>query len=262
MTGAAPPFQLSRVRAGLADPSRWQLNYVERTASTNDDARSAASTGAVEGTVFMAGFQTAGRGARGRSWQSPPGGSLLMSVLLRPERKLAVTALTSLGVLALVKGLRATTRLETRIKWPNDAVIRDRKVGGILVELAEDAVIVGIGANLNFPAATIREPDYPATTVRDELGRACDGEAVTAAVLNALGGLYSELRADHTALDARWRDLSSIVNRHVSVETESEILAGIVTGFSDDGRLLLRAADGSEKAILAGRVRLPELDSR
>jgi BirA family biotin operon repressor/biotin-[acetyl-CoA-carboxylase] ligase len=148
--------------------------------------------------------------------------------------------------------------LETQIKWPNDAVIRDRKVGGILVEMVENAVIVGIGANLNVPAEAILEPDYPATTVQDELGRACDPEAVTAAVLNALGELYDDLRAKPDALNDRWRELSSIVDRNVTVETESETLAGTVTGFSDDGRLLLREADGLERAILAGRVRLPK----
>lgn len=258
MTSAAPSFQLSRVRAGLARPTRWDLHYVERTGSTNDDARAAAGEGAVDGTVFLAGFQTAGRGARGRSWQSPPGGSLLMSVVLRPEHGPPVTALTSLGVLALVEGLRTATGLETQIKWPNDAVIRDRKVGGILVEMVENAVIVGIGANLNIPAEAILEPDYPATTVQDELGRACDPEAVTAAVLNALGELYDDLRAKPDALNDRWRELSSIVDRNVTVETESETLAGTVTGFSDDGRLLLREADGLERAILAGRVRLPK----
>ena len=253
---SVPPFRLSRVRTSLGKPSRWDLHYLERTGSTNDDARAAAGEGAVEGTVFLAGFQTAGRGARGRSWQSPPGGSLLMSVVLRPERAPAVAALTSLGVLALVEGLRTATGVEARIKWPNDAVIHDRKVGGILIELVADAVIVGIGANLNFPTDAILEPDYPATTVQDEIGRACDREAAAAAVLNALGNLYSELQTDNAALDARWRELSSIVGRNVIVETEAETLAGTVTGFGDDGRLLLREADGSERAILAGRVRL------
>ena len=184
-----------------------------------------------------------------------------MSVLLRPAHGPPVTALTSLGVLALVEGLRVATGSETQIKWPNDAVIRDRKVGGILVEMVENAVIVGVGANLNFPAKAILEPDYPATTVQDELGRACDREAVTAAVLNALGMLYDELRAKPDALNDRWRELSSIVSRNVIVETESETLTGTVTGFSEDGRLLLREADGSERAILAGRVRLPKPES-
>ncbi len=182
-----------------------------------------------------------------------------MSVVLRPEKGTPVTLLTNLGVLALTEGLRIATGLNTQIKWPNDAVIRDLKVGGILVELVADAVIVGIGANLNFPATGILEPDYPATTVQDELGRACDREAVTVAVLDSLGELYDELRAEPDALDDRWRELSSVVSRQVIVETESETLAGLVTGFSDDGRLLLREADGSERAILAGRVRLPRL---
>lgn len=256
VTGSAPPLDPDRVKAALTEPSRWALHYVERTGSTNDDARSAAGEGAVDGTVFLAGFQTVGRGSRGRIWQSPPGGSLLMSAILRPESTLAAAALTSLGVLALVEGLRFATGLKTQIKWPNDAVIRDRKVGGVLVELMTGAVVVGIGANLNFPADAIHEPDYPATTVQDELGRACDREAVTAAVLNALGGFCADLRADDTALNARWHELSSILNREVVVDTESDSYSGMVTGFGDGGRLLLREADGTERAILVGRVRL------
>ncbi len=253
MAGSVPPFDPGRLRARLAPGLIWDLRHVAVTGSTNDDARAA---DAGHGAVFLADFQTAGRGARGRTWQSPPGGSLLASVVLAPDPPLPAAALTALGALALADGLGAATGLEVLVKWPNDCVIHDRKVGGVLVETTTGRAIVGLGANLNFPASTIIDPDYPATTASDELGAPCDREAVTAAVLNGLARLYGELRADPGVLDSAWRERSSLIDRAVVLETESEAIHGVVVGFGEDGRLLLRLEDGDEQSFVAGRVRL------
>ena len=258
MTGPAPPLRIERVRAALGPAFPWDLHYSAVTGSTSDDARAAA---APHGAAYLADHQTAGRGARGRTWQSPPGGSLLLSAVLQPTPPLPATALTALGVLALVHGLRGATGLTPLIKWPNDAVIRDREVGGILVEVFGDTAIVGIGANLNFPATAIINPDSPATTISDELDAPCDREAVTAAVLNALGRLYNRLTVDPGALRAEWRRRSALLDRQVIVDTETESVRGVVTGFSAGGHLQLRAEDGRNWEFLTGRVRLAGLKS-
>ncbi len=253
MPGPVPPFDPGRLRARLDPGLPWDLRHVAVTASTNDDARAA---DAGHGAVFLADFQTAGRGSRGRTWQSPPGGSLLASIVLAPDPPLPPAALTALGALALVGGLGAATGLDVLVKWPNDCVIRDRKVGGVLVETTAGRAIVGLGANLNFAAGEIVDPDYPATTASDELGRPCDREAVAAAVLNRLARLYGELRADPRALDAAWRERSSLLDRSVIVETESASVRGVVVGFGQDGRLRMRTDGGEERSFVAGRVRL------
>lgn len=252
MAGSVPPFDPGRLRARLGPGLPWDLRHIAVTASTNDDARAA---DAGHGTVFLADFQTAGRGARGRTWQSPPGGSLLASVVLVPDPPLPPASLTALGALALAGGLGDTTGLDVLVKWPNDCVIDDRKVGGVLVETAAGRAVVGLGANLNFAASEIIEPDYPATTASDKLGVPCDREAVTAAVLNGMARLYGALRADPGALDTAWRERSSLIDRTVVLETESEAVRGLVVGFSADGRLLLRLEDGNERSFITGRVR-------
>ncbi|MDP6348180.1 MAG: biotin--[acetyl-CoA-carboxylase] ligase [Chloroflexota bacterium] len=252
MAGPVPPFDPGRLRARLDPGFPWDLRHVAVTASTNDDARAADSG---HGTVFLADFQTAGRGARRRTWQSPPGGSLLASIVLVPDPPLPPAALTALGALALAGGLGATTGLEVLVKWPNDCVIDDRKVGGVLVESSGGRAVVGLGANLNFAATEILEPDYPATTASDKLGAPCDREAVTAAVLNQVARLYGELRADPGALDAAWRGRSSLIDRAVVLETESGAVRGVVVGFSAEGHLRLRLDSGDERSFIAGRVR-------
>jgi BirA family transcriptional regulator, biotin operon repressor / biotin---[acetyl-CoA-carboxylase] ligase len=252
VAGSVPPFDPGRLRARLGPGLPWDLRHVAVTASTNDDAGVA---DAGHGAVFLADFQTAGRGARGRTWQSPPGGSLLASIVLVAEPPLPPAALTALGALALAGGLGTATGLEVLVKWPNDCVIDDRKVGGVLVETTAGRAIVGLGANLNFAAGEIIDPDYPATTASDELGGPCDREAVTAAVLNQVARLYGKLRADPGALDAAWRGRSSLIDRTVVLETESGVVRGVVVGFSADGRLRLRLDDGDERSFVAGRVR-------
>ena len=129
------PLNVPRLRRLLAGSGlAREVIYRPRTESTNDDALVAARGGAPEGTLFVTDFQTRGRGTRGRLWRSPPNTSLLLSAILRPERALKPVELTQVAALGLCNGLRKSTGLDVRIKWPNDAMVRDRKIGGVLVE--------------------------------------------------------------------------------------------------------------------------------
>ena len=102
-----------------------------------------------EGAVAVADEQTGGRGRQGRSWQAPPGTSLLVSVLLKPSRKRNVPELSLVGGLATAEAVERATGLAAQIKWPNDVMLNRRKVAGVLAEATPDAVVLGIGLNVN-----------------------------------------------------------------------------------------------------------------
>ena len=130
---------------------RWV--FLQQTDSTNLEVKRAAGEGDAGPTLFVAEEQTAGRGRRGRSWSSPPGSGIWMSLLLRPKlRPERASMLTLVTALAVTDGIREATGLEAAIKWPNDVVVRGKKVAGILTEMSTDLdriefVVIGIGIN-------------------------------------------------------------------------------------------------------------------
>lgn len=236
-----------------------QILYRPETRSTNDDALAAGRRGEPEGLVFVADHQSRGRGTRGRTWQAPPNAALLVSVLLRPGEGVRPFALSQAAALALCEGLRSATKLDVRIKWPNDVMVNDRKLGGILVETAgggsSRGAVVGMGANLNFSAAAIRDADMAVATVLDETGMPCDREAAIAAVLAVLDHRYAQLTRAESLSDP-WAALSAITGRHVSVITPQGSFRGRVVGFGPQAELILAGDDGSLRHFTAGRVRL------
>ena len=131
-----------------------EVEWVERTGSTNADLRERAEQGSPEGIVLVADYQTRGRGRRDRKWESPPKASLLMSLLLRPKCPSEEFAwLTQMAGLAVADVCRETTGAEARLKWPNDVVVDDMKLAGVLAEAVHEAVILGIGVNVFWPDA-------------------------------------------------------------------------------------------------------------
>ena len=131
-----------------------EVEWVERTGSTNADLRERAEQGSPEGIVLVADYQTRGRGRRDRKWESPPKASLLMSLLLRPRCPPEEFAwLTPMAGLAVADVCRETTGAEARLKWPNDVVVDDMKLAGVLAEVVPEAVILGIGLNVYWPDA-------------------------------------------------------------------------------------------------------------
>ena len=138
-----------------------EVEWVERTGSTNADLRERADQGAPEGIVLVADYQTRGRGRRDRKWESPPKVSLLMSMLLRPKCPPEEFAwLTPMAGLAVADVCRETTGAEARLKWPNDVVVDDMKLAGVLAETAHEAVVLGIGVNVLWPDAKSQSPGF------------------------------------------------------------------------------------------------------
>jgi BirA family biotin operon repressor/biotin-[acetyl-CoA-carboxylase] ligase len=229
--------------------------------STNTRAVSLARAGAADGTVVLAEEQTAGRGRLGRQWHAPPGSALLMSLLLRPPlRPPQAQRVTMICSLAVLRALGAVCSLEARIKWPNDIVIADAKLGGVLTELGVgagrlDYVVVGIGLNVNLDVSRLPRLASPATSLSSELGYLVSRPRLLLAYLQHVDDLYARLREGWSPRVA-WRDALATLGREVTVGLPEGTLHGVAEDVDDDGALLLRTEDGDLQRVLAGDVTL------
>jgi BirA family biotin operon repressor/biotin-[acetyl-CoA-carboxylase] ligase len=228
---------------------------VASTGSTNADLLARASLdaglgGLGEGHVLVAEEQTAGRGRLGRSWSSVPGASLTYSVLLRPAPVPPGRRgwLPLLAGIAAASAVRAVAGVEAALKWPNDVLVGDRKLAGILAEQSPDgsAVVIGTGVNVATPADAlpVSASGLPATSLLAE-GAAVSREALLLAILGELERWYLAFRADPDpdragALDA-YRALSATLGRAVRVDLPAgRVLTGTASGIDADGRLLVQ----------------------
>lgn len=260
------------VRRDLEGTLFADLQWVSETGSTNADLLAAAREGAPEGLVLVADHQTSGRGRRGRTWEAPPGSSLLLSVLTRPSDPFtpdggggAVPALPTdrlflvsmaMGI-AAVETLRAATGADVRLKWPNDLVVGTgadtRKLSGILAEsLVEGdqiaALVVGIGINVNWPATIPDELAQIATAANHVAGRDLDRAHILTGVLRRFAGAYERARTDvgRASLRAEYLSLSATVGSRVRVELAGETVIGDAVGLTDAGHLLV-VDDGPDR---------------
>jgi BirA family biotin operon repressor/biotin-[acetyl-CoA-carboxylase] ligase len=220
--GSVPPRQ-----AGGGPPPRFaDLRWFDEVSSTNEVAAGLTRAGAADGVVVAAGHQTAGRGRRGRTWESRPGSALLVSVVLRPAPALVTLAA---GV-AAAEACEAVAGVAVALKWPNDLLRGEAKLGGILSELVGGAAVVGLGVNLGWaPAGAAR------------LGAGVDPMALLHAYLAALDAGGDVL--------ARYRGRCATLGRRVRVELPGGAVEGVATDVDPEGRLLV---DG--RAIAAGDV--------
>lgn len=229
--------------------------------STNDRAVALARGGAPEGLVVVAEEQTAGRGRLGRRWHAPPGGALLVSLLFRPPLEPAqAQRVTMVCSLAAVRAVGEVCGLQARIKWPNDVVVADAKLGGLLTELGVSAgaleyVVVGIGLNVNLDVAQLPDLAAPATSLSAELGRPVSRPDLLVAFLRRVDDLYLRLRSGWSPREA-WRDALATLGREVAVGTPEETVHGVAEDVDDDGALVVRTPGGEARRILAGDVTL------
>ncbi len=200
--GALPDRELARRFEGCLPgaPLAGPLLAYASTPSTQEIGRALGREGAPEGTVVVADHQLAGRGRRGRAWIAPPGSALLLSILLRPSLPWARwPELTLAAACAVVEAVEAQTGLAPTLKWPNDVLVGERKLAGILAEgvMGHAAFLVlGIGLNVSQ-----RLPDWPAALARRgvslaQLGRRVGREALLADILGRLAVHYRSLTAD------------------------------------------------------------------
>jgi len=237
-------------------------NVVYRPAvtSTNDLARALAAQGAPAGTLVLAEEQTAGRGRLGRTWLAPRGTSLLFSLIFRPALLPAQAfRLAMLCSLAAARAIEAVTNLPIHLKWPNDLVLRGKKLGGVLSESSLtgerlDFVVVGLGLNVNLDVSTLPEIAATATSLSAALGRPVARLPLLQRILQEIETGYQEV-IQGEALRAAWAARLVTLGRIVRVSggTADE---GLAEGVDADGALLLRRADGTLARITVGDVTL------
>jgi len=238
------------------------FEYLPSCASTNDEVAARARLGAEEGLLLVAGEQTAGRGRRGRVWQSPADQNLTFSLLLRPALSAQhVAPMTLLAGAALAESL-AGLGFSPRLKWPNDVLLDTaagpRKVAGILTEMASEAgrvryVVLGVGINVNteaFPG----ELNTRATSLCLARGQKLDRGEVLASFVNAFEPSYDDFvaRGPSAAL-ARW-NTHALLGQRCSVERNGEPIQGVAEAVDETGALLVRTASGATISVHAGEV--------
>jgi BirA family biotin operon repressor/biotin-[acetyl-CoA-carboxylase] ligase len=219
-----------------------------------------AEKGASHGTVVIADSQTKGRGRMGRTWISPSGDNIYMSVILTPPMGLKeATLLTILAGVACCSALRNTTGLPVEIKWPNDLMVSHRKLGGILTEIKSGAgklsyAVMGIGINVNT-----KLEDFPpevrkiATSIRNEKGKTESRTCLMAEVLNELDCWYRVLaQKGKDALLDEWRRLTSMVGKPVQVTMGEELINGLAHDIDEEGMLIVRLPSGALRRISFG----------
>ncbi|HEX4347273.1 MAG TPA: biotin--[acetyl-CoA-carboxylase] ligase [Vicinamibacterales bacterium] len=247
-----------------------QVLFFHEVDSTNNVATTLASNGACEGAVVVADAQTAGRGRRGRSWFSPPGAGLYVSLVLEPatatDRERATALLTLAAGVALAEGIERATGFAPAIKWPNDLVAAGRKIAGILAEgivrpSSTDpgnsyvaAVVLGYGINVSTSAFPAELSDR-ASSLEGELGRAVDRAQLCAESIAAMAARYSDLLAGRfdAILDAWHARAPGSRGARVQWETPGGVRSGTTDGVDRMGALLVRTGGATER-LVAGEV--------
>jgi BirA family biotin operon repressor/biotin-[acetyl-CoA-carboxylase] ligase len=262
---ARPPLRADMLRAAMAgdlagpagSSGLWtSVRVVSSTGSTNADLL---ARGGPQGQVLVAEEQTAGRGRAGRTWVSRAGASLTFSVLLRPDS----VPPAARGWLPLLTGVRSAAAVAPTLKWPNDVLVGDRKLAGILAEQSPDgdAVVVGVGLNVATREAElpVSPAGLPATSLLIE-GADVGREALLVEILRSLEHRYLSFSADpdpvRSGLLAEYRAACSTLGRQVRVELPAgRLLTGLAEDIDPGGRLLVRPAGAAAPTpISAGDI--------
>ncbi len=251
---------LSRV-AGVKVVGR-DIRVFQETNSTNDVMEKLARAGVKEGAVVFAESQSKGRGRLGRKWISPPGKGLWFSVLLRPDlRPQSATQLTVIAATALARAIRKKTGLAPEIKWPNDILLRGKKVVGILTEMSAELdhvkyVILGIGVDVNQTASEFPpELRKCATSLRLEAGQPLSRAELAADILRELDADYARLcTGQFEAVAAEWEENCATLGRNVTIHVGTRAMQGRAEALDADGALLVRTQHGHLERIIGGDV--------
>jgi BirA family biotin operon repressor/biotin-[acetyl-CoA-carboxylase] ligase len=240
------------------------IRVFQETTSTNDMADRMARDGVKEGMVIFAESQTKGRGRLGRKWISPSGKGLWFSVLLRPDmRPQAATQLTVVAATALSRAIRSHTNLKPEIKWPNDLLIRGRKVAGVLTELSAELdrvkyIVLGVGVDVNLGA-----DEFPsdlksiATSLRIETGQPVNRAELAVAILRELDRDYARINeGQFESLADEWQEQCITVGREVTICMGERSIRGHAESLDADGALLVRTQHGRLERIIGGDVTL------
>jgi BirA family biotin operon repressor/biotin-[acetyl-CoA-carboxylase] ligase len=252
-------LSVAKIQKGLATGIIGRnLRYYPRLASTMETARQVAQQGAAEGTVVIAGEQTAGRGRLKRAWLSP-GGNITLSIVLYPEIS-TLPYLVMIASLAATYAIESATGLQPQIKWPNDVLIRRKKAAGILIEnevrgSQAARAVVGIGINVALQAAGFQEIAATATSLESELGKKISREDVIIALLTEFERWYRKL-PERDAIFQAWRGRLATLGQKVTATWGEETIRGVAESVDESGALWIRRTDGVLTKVVAGDVTL------
>ncbi len=279
------PLDIEALRRNLATQFFGKgdhLLYFPTVESTNTVAMQLAYERPEEGLVVLTDTQTAGKGRQGRRWVDMPGCNVLLSILLRPL--FPPHLLVMIASLAVVDSVAETCRVSATIKWPNDVLVEDRKVAGILIETSHNAsghmvAVIGIGVNVNGRIQDLSGRSaaqvplaLTATTLESECGHKVSRELFIAHLLQCIERSYFALQQESKELSAaatatsgpysrlireQWRGQLSTLGRTVRVQQRNSTLSGIAEDVDDDGELLLRRHSGELVSITWGDVEYP-----
>ncbi len=239
-----------------------EIRFFESIGSTNDEALRWAQAGARDMSVVVADEQTMGRGRMDRPWFTPPGTALAFSVVLRPtfDEKPHLSRLVGLAALSIAHTLQSFG-LSPQIKWPNDILLNQRKVAGVLIELVwsgEDVVCVVIGIGINVLKRAVPDTDilrFPGTSLEDALGIPVRREKILRDVLSSFLSLRPQVGTD--SLMNQWGEMLAYRGRQVRVEMGADqTVVGRLEGILADGSLRLRDDNGKSVTVRFGDVSL------
>jgi BirA family biotin operon repressor/biotin-[acetyl-CoA-carboxylase] ligase len=248
------PLDISRVRRALP---QCRIEYLDSAPSTQPIAVKLAEAGASSGTAVVADHQTAGIGRLGHSWHSEAGSGLYVSLILHTTIEPATRPVLTLALgLATAEAIARVAGIQCDLRWPNDVMMNDRKMAGILVQLAGNAAVAGIGINVNQEAFPSNIADI-ATSIHLATGRRYDRADLLIALLEAANAFAKMLNeAGKTAILAAFTRSSSYARgKRVHVDMGDRQIEGITAGLDDFGFLRVLKSDGKVETVLAGGVR-------
>jgi BirA family biotin operon repressor/biotin-[acetyl-CoA-carboxylase] ligase len=234
------------------------VKYVETVSSTNSEAKEFFLQGETEGFIVAARNQTAGRGRKDRTWLSPVGG-LYFSIILQP--RLGPENAPLLGFLSACAVARGLTELgveNVSLKWPNDVLIGDSKIAGILSEAVSTndenvGIVIGIGVNQNCPVSDMPSGlEWPTTSVFDELGIETSIESLLCFIVNEIDTLLQvvEHESSFSSVLDEWREVSSTLGVKVRIHEEGKTTDGVAKDIRADGALIVETDDGLVNVLL------------
>ncbi|MCL5019619.1 MAG: biotin--[acetyl-CoA-carboxylase] ligase [Patescibacteria group bacterium] len=234
--------------------------FLESVESTNTYTKELCRNGSIHGTVVVAERQTQGRGRMQRNWFSPPGVGIWMSVLLIPPSSQSMpAALNYVATLSVIETINKINPVAGEIKWPNDVLIRDKKICGVLLEKCSDArrndmVVVGIGINVNQTLSDF-PPELQDTVTSLKIINGCEfsREETLVMILENIKKYYAMIRNDGIgAVYQQWLKHCSTPGKNVRIAMKSQSVYGIAERIDETGKLFLRTSDGQRLQIVAG----------
>lgn len=252
-----------KIRNNLTAECPWRdtLLWYQTTDSTNTQAKRLAKAGVPHGTVLIAGHQTGGRGRMGRTFQSPEGMGVYLSVILRPDCvPQELMHLTCAAGVAMLEAVEKVSGVRPQIKWINDLVICSRKLGGILTEMSVDKgrvdyAIIGIGIN-----CLQTEEDFPpeiaslATSLSVAAGRTIHPETLAAAMVEALWNMSRILFSEKNRIMDAYKFNCLTLGKEIQIIRDEQILSGTAIDLDADGGLVIVYPDGRTETVSSGEV--------